>query len=83
MTHPGQMAESEMRFAEGAVEPKVFMLCCGTADSVVGTYPLSYHELFEANGTKHIWYEIDGADHDNNAIKSGIYNLFKKISEDK
>lgn len=83
MTHPGQMEESEMHFAEGAITPNVFILCCGTKDSVVGTYPKSYHELLEANGSEHIWYEIEGADHDNNAIKSGLYNLFKQIAFDK
>ncbi len=83
MTHDGQMTEEEMHFAEGAVEPEVFIICCGTRDSVVGTYPKSYHEILEANGTDHIWYEITGADHDNNAIRSGLYNLFKQIAYDK
>ena len=80
MTHPGQLQESEMKFKDGAVEPDVFILCCGTRDSVVGTYPKSYHELFDTNGVTHIWYEITDADHDSNAIRSGIYNLFKQIS---
>ncbi|MCR5324053.1 MAG: esterase family protein [Lachnospiraceae bacterium] len=83
MTHEGQMAESEMKFADGAVEPNVFILCCGKRDSVVGTYPKQYHELLEANGADHVWYEITGADHDDNAIKSGLYNLFKQIAFDK
>ena len=83
MTHPGQLSEREVKFADGAVEPNVFILCCGTRDSVVGTYPKSYHELLEKNGTNHVWYEITGADHDNNAIKSGLYNLFKQIAYDK
>ena len=83
MSHDGQMEESEMKFAEDAVEPEVFILCCGTRDSVVGKYPLSYHEILETNGSDHIWYEISGADHDNNAIKSGLYNLFKQIGYDK
>ena len=83
MTHPGQIEESEMKFAEDAVTPEVFIICCGTRDSVVETYPKSYHELLEANGTEHIWYEITGADHDNTAIQSGIYNLFKQIAYDK
>lgn len=83
MTHPGQMEEDEVKFAEDAVIPNVFIVCCGTRDSVVGTYPKSYHELLEANGSQHIWYEINGADHDNNAIKSGLYNLFKQIAYDK
>lgn len=80
MIHPGMMEESEMKFKDGAIEPDVFILCCGTKDSVVGTYPKSYHEIFETNGTSHIWYEITDADHDNNAIRSGLYNLFKQIS---
>ena len=83
MTHEGQMSESEMKFADDAVEPNVFIVCCGTRDSVVGTFPKQYHELLETNGAKHIWYEITGADHDNNAIKSGLYNLFKQIAFDK
>ncbi|MBE5830199.1 MAG: esterase family protein [Butyrivibrio sp.] len=83
MSHEGQIQESEMKFAENAIEPNVFIVCCGTKDSVVGTYPKQYHELLEANGADHIWYEITGADHDNNAIKSGLFNLFKQIAYDK
>ena len=83
MTHEGQISEEEMRFADGATTPEVFIICCGTRDSVVGTYPKSYHELLEKNGADHIWYEVTGADHDNNAIKSGLYNLFKQIAYDK
>ena len=83
MSHTGQMEESEMHFEEGATEPNVFIICCGTSDSVVGDYPKSYHEIMEANGCDHIWYEITGADHDNNAIRSGLYNLFKQIAYDK
>lgn len=80
MTHVGMMEESEMKFAEDAVEPNVFIITCGTADSVVGTYPKSYHEILTANGSNHIWYEVVGADHDNKAIRSGLYNLFKQIA---
>lgn len=83
MTHVGQLSEDEVKFAEDAIEPNVFIICCGTNDSVVGDYPKSYHELMTVNGVNHIWYEISGADHDNNAIKSGIYNLFKQIAYDK
>ena len=80
MTHPGSMEESEVKIAEDAIAPEVLILCCGSKDSVVGQYPKSYHEMLEANGTEHIWYEIPGTDHDNNAIKSGLYNLFKQIA---
>jgi len=79
MSHDGQISEDEMCFKEDAVLPEVFMMCCGTKDSVVGTFPLHYHELFEGTGTDHIWFEITGADHNNTAIQSGIFNLLKQI----
>lgn len=83
MKHEGQITEDEMKFADGAICPDVFIVCCGTRDSVVGTYPKSYHELLEANGADHIWYEITDADHDNTAVKSGLFNLFKQIAYNK
>ena len=83
MSHPGQMTEEEMCFAEDALTPEVFILCCGDKDSVVGTYPKSYHETLERNGATHIWYEISGADHDNHTVNSGVFNLFKQIANDK
>lgn len=83
MSHPGQMQESEMSFAEGAVIPEKFILCCGDHDSVVGKYPESYHEILKANGARHIWYVVPQADHDNNSVKSGLYNLFKQIAADR
>ena len=83
MTHEGMIEESQMKFADDAVIPEAFIICCGSSDSVVGTYPKQYHEILEKNGSDHIWYEITGADHDNTAIKSGLFNLFKQIAYDK
>jgi len=75
MTHVGSLQEDEVVFAEDEVIPEVLMICCGTKDSVVGQFPKSYHTLMEKNGVEHIWYEITAADHDNNAIRSGLYNI--------
>ena len=75
MTHVGQMQEEDVKFAEDAILPEVLMVCCGTKDGVVGKFPQSYHELFDKNGVAHIWYEVPNADHDSNAIRSGLYNL--------
>lgn len=82
MEHPGQLSEEELTFAGKEYEPIVLMVCCGTKDSVVGKFPLSYHDIFTANGVEHIWYEVPGADHDNNAIRSGLYNFVRAIFED-
>ncbi len=82
MTHVGQMKEEEVKFAEDAVLPELLMICCGTQDSVVGKFPASYHELLTTNGVEHLWYEVPGADHDSNAIRSGLYNfLIRWIKE--
>lgn len=79
MTHPGTLTEDAVKVAEGTTVPDALIICCGTRDQVVGKFPLSYHELFEKNGIAHIWYEIPNADHDNNAIYSGLFNFFRAI----
>lgn len=79
MTHPGQLSEEELFIANDGNEPKLFMVCCGTKDSVVGKFPLSYHEIMSGNGTRHLWYEVPDADHDSNAIRSGYYNFLVRM----
>lgn len=79
MTHPGQLKEDELTFAGKDFEPTVLMVCCGTQDGTVGKFPESYHNIFERNEVPHIWYEVPGADHDSQAIKSGLYNFARAI----
>lgn len=74
MEHVGQLAEEEFVIHEKEYPPTLLMVCCGTKDSVVGKFPLGYHELLTKNGVEHLWYEVPGADHDSNAIKSGLFN---------
>lgn len=75
MNHKGMMDESEVRYSNPL--PKILMVCCGTNDGTVGKYPQSYHNLLEKNGTEHFWYEVEGADHDNIAIRSGLYHILR------
>lgn len=75
MSHRGQLKENELKIPEGKESPELFMLCCGSADSVVGKFPEKYHEILEKNGAEHLWYEVPGADHDSKAIRSGLYNF--------
>lgn len=75
MEHVGQMAEEDVKITDTENRPKLLMVCCGSNDSVVGKFPLSYHTIMEENGVEHMWYEVPGADHDNTAIKSGFYNF--------
>lgn len=75
MTHEGQLQESELKITDTDNLPKLLMICCGTKDSVVGTFPASYHAIMEKNEVDHLWYEVPGADHNDQAIRSGLYNF--------
>lgn len=77
MVHPGQLAEADAKFAPDTQAPYVLLLCCGTQDRVVGTFPASYHSIFTRNEVAHIWWEVPGADHDNTAIRCGLYNFLR------
>jgi len=79
MEHPGQLSEDEVKFKEGDELPHLLMVCCGSQDGTVGQFPKSYHEIFERNGVKHVWYEVPGADHNSQAIRSGLNNFLKTI----
>ncbi len=81
MTHPGQLQEDELRFAEDARLPELVMICCGTKDSVVGQFPSGYHRILERNDVEHLWYEVPEADHDSNAVRSGLYNFMIRWKE--
>jgi len=81
MEHPGNFIEDELKFSDNAELPYFFMICCGTNDNTVGKFPKSYHKIFQNNKVEHTWFEVIGADHNSNAIRSGFYwfmnNVFK------
>ncbi len=78
MTHEGSMQESEVTF-NGKTIPEFVMICCGTQDSVVGKFPLSYHKLFVQNGIEHMWFEVQAADHNSDAIRTGLFYFIQNI----
>jgi endo-1,4-beta-xylanase len=73
--HKGLFSESDFRIKDERYVPYVTLIACGTNDSVVGTFPKSYHEILTRNNQPHVWFEVPGADHDNNAINAGYYNF--------
>lgn len=74
MEHVGQMQREELVIRQPEYMPRLLMICCGTKDSVVGKFPLEYHDILTENQVEHVWYEVPDADHDSNAIRSGFYN---------
>lgn len=73
--HKGLFTEDGFRIQNPAVRPYVTLICAGTNDSVVGTFPKSYHEILTRNSQPHVWVEVPGADHDARAISTGFYNF--------
>lgn len=81
MQHKGQLAEDELLVRNEEFLPKLMMICCGTKDSVVGNFPKSYHDIMTGNNVEHLWYEVPEADHDSNAIRSGLYNYLIRFGK--
>lgn len=77
MTHPGSMQESELKITGD--KPYLLMIAGGTNDSVVGTFPESYHNILTRNGEDHVWMSISGAGHDNSTVTPLMYNFFRSI----
>lgn len=77
MDHPGCMQESEFKVKDTANAPYVLMLNGGTNDTVVGTFPQSYHKILTDNGQDHIWQEIQGGGHDASCVVPLMYNFMK------
>lgn len=73
--HIGLFEEKEFRIQEAQEAPYVTLISCGTKDSVVGTFPKSYHNILTANEQPHVWIEIPDADHDDRAVRTGLYNF--------
>ncbi len=73
--HKGLFSENDFRIKNPAVRPYVTLIACGTNDSVVGTFPKSYHDILTRNNQAHVWIELPGADHDARAINTGFYNF--------
>lgn len=83
LDHIGTFKEEELVFEKES--PYLLMICSGDKDSVVGKFPLSYHNILTANEVSHIWWEIPGSNHGDPAISSGLYNFcraaFQKTAE--
>lgn len=77
--HKGMLQENELYVKDMDNMPYILMVCCGSKDSVVGKFPSSYHNILTTNNVNHLWYEVNGADHDNRTIQSGIYNYARYI----
>ena len=79
MKHKGMLKTEDMKFLHKDMLPRLMMICCGTQDGVVGKFPESYHKIFNGNKVSHLWFEIDKADHNAMAIRTGLLHFVQRI----
>ncbi|MGN0585164.1 MAG: glycoside hydrolase family 11 protein, partial [Ruminococcus sp.] len=77
--HPGSLTEDQLKISNKAYEPYILMITGGTNDTVVGTFPQSYHDILTKNGQDHIWQEIQGGGHDNSCVVPMMYNFIRNV----
>lgn len=80
-THIGLFSKDEFRIQNPEDTPYVTFISCGTKDSVVTTFPESYHDILSHNNQPHVWVEVTEADHDDRAIRTGLYYFLNYASE--
>ncbi|MGN0582000.1 MAG: glycoside hydrolase family 11 protein, partial [Oscillospiraceae bacterium] len=76
LNHRGSMTEAEFGFKTA---PYLLMIGGGTNDTVVGTFPKQYSELYTQKGQDHIWFEVQGGGHDASVGTPLFYNYFRNL----
>lgn len=75
MEHPGMFAANDLKYRCPDFPLDLLIVCRGSKDSVVGRFPVEYHEAMQSCGLEHIWYETEGLEHDEKIVQSATYNL--------
>jgi len=73
---PGLFPMDDFRLPEGY--ESLILINAGKTDGVVGTWPSTYANTLEKNGTEHIFYVTEGG-HDFTVWKHGLYNFARQI----
>lgn len=72
----GLFPTEEFKLPEGY--ESLILINAGQTDGVVGSWPSTYANTLEKNGTGHIFYVTEGG-HDFTVWKHGLYNFAKRI----
>ena len=77
MTHEGSLKQ-ESQF-KPSVMPNLILISAAANDSVVGTYPESYHKALQNNNVEHLWNVIPQGDHGNATVEPHMYNFMRYL----
>lgn len=75
--YPYNLERSEFCFKE--THPYLLLISASNTDGVVGTNPMTYHEMLTQNGTEHLWHLLNGTGHDATSVKPHLYNFLRMI----
>ena len=72
VTEEGLLGESGLCLPKEHAEDTLVMIVHGTSDVVVRDEPVRYHEALERNGSKHVFYLVEGG-HDFTVWSNALY----------
>lgn len=78
--HPGQMSEADMKFDRDA--PRFLLISSADNDGVVGSFPDSYRNIMDANGTEYVSHTMSSTGHDQSSVTPHLYNFFRVIFQE-
>lgn len=79
MQHKGSMTESEFKIKDTSNLPYILFITGGDNDSVVGTFPKQYSDLFTKNGCDHVFQLVPGGIHGGNSVRAHLYNFLRYV----
>lgn len=78
VTEEGLLGEANLKIPEEYANDTFVMIVHGISDTVVKDEPVRYHKTLEQNGSKHLFYLVEGG-HDFTVWSNGLYNFIKRI----
>jgi len=75
---PGQLKLNEFTLPDNFKAKTFILICNGNQDGLIHDVPSLYHKALEDNGTRHVYYKIDGG-HDFGVWKNGLYYFAKCV----
>ena len=78
VTEEGLLGESGLCLPKEHAEDTLVMIVHGTSDVVVRDEPVRYHEALERNGSKHVFYLVEGG-HDFTVWSNALYLFLSSV----
>ena len=78
--YPYNLERDEFKFTD--ISPYLLLLSAAEHDGVVGSNPMTYHNMLSDNGTEHLWHTMSKTGHDASSVTPHLYNFIRMIFKD-